>query len=68
MKHASVCILISCDGKCWGIKSNPQTFNNSCKQTSSYTLKTLFNIVEAPFKKFFWTLMSVLYDDVQMDH
>ena len=28
------------------------------------TLKTLFNIVEAPLKI---TLMSVLYDDVQMD-
>ena len=29
-------------------------------------LKTLFNIVEAPFKNC-CTLMSVLYDDVQMD-
>ena len=29
-------------------------------------LKTLFNIVEARFKNF-WTLMSILYDDVQMD-
>ena len=29
-------------------------------------LKTLFNIVEAPFKDC-QTLMSVLYDDVQMD-
>ena len=28
-------------------------------------LKTVFNIVEALF--FFFTLMSVLYDDVQMD-
>ena len=26
----------------------------------------MFNIVEAPFKNG-WTLMSVLYDDVQMD-
>ena len=30
-------------------------------------LKTLFNIVEAPYKQNRWTLMSVLYDDVQMD-
>ena len=29
-------------------------------------LKTLLNIVEARFN-FFFTLMSVLYDDVQMD-
>ena len=29
-------------------------------------LKTLFNIAEAPFKNY-WTLMSVLYDDVKMD-
>ena len=28
------------------------------------SLKTLFNIVEAPFNFFFFTLMSVLYDDV----
>ena len=30
-------------------------------------LKTLYSIVEAPLKKKSWTLMSVLYDDVQMD-
>ena len=31
-------------------------------------LKTLLNIVEAPFKKF-WTLTScVVYDEVQIDH
>ena len=30
-------------------------------------LKTMFNIVEAPFKKNCWTLISLLYDDVQMD-
>ena len=30
-------------------------------------LKTLFNIVEAPLKKINWSLMPVLYDDVQMD-
>ena len=30
-------------------------------------LKTLFNIAEALLKKNGWTLMSVLYDDVQMD-
>ena len=29
-------------------------------------LNTLFNIVEAPLKNG-WTLISVLYDDVQMD-
>ena len=29
-------------------------------------LKTLFNIVEAPLNKNGWTLMSVLYDDVQI--
>ena len=29
--------------------------------------KTLFNIVEAPLKKNYWTLMFVLYDDFQMD-
>ena len=28
---------------------------------------TLLNIVEAPFKKKNWTLISVLNDDVQMD-
>ena len=28
-------------------------------------LKTSFNIVEAPFEKQNWTLMSVLYNDVQ---
>ena len=32
-----------------------------------YSLKTLFNIMEAPIF-FILTLMSVLYDDVQMDH
>ena len=32
----------------------------------NYTLKTLFNIVEAPFKNC-WALLSVFYDDVQMD-
>ena len=32
-------------------------------------LKTLFNIVEALLKKLLnFELMSVLYDDVQMDH
>ena len=30
-------------------------------------LKTLFNIVEAPFKNLLNFHMSVLYDDVQMD-
>ena len=29
-------------------------------------LKTLFDIVDDPLKKF-WSLMSVLYDNVQMD-
>ena len=37
-----------------------------CVKTSIRTINTLFNIVEAPFKKI-WTLMSVLYDDVQLD-
>ena len=32
---------------------------------SKFLLRTNY-IVEAPFE-FFWTLMSVLYDDVQMD-
>ena len=30
-------------------------------------LKTLFNIVEAPFNTFWILMFSVLYDDVQMD-
>ena len=53
-------------------------FFSSLKKTSflSYPLslspssihsKTLFNIVEAPFNNKNWTLMSVLYDDIQMD-
>ena len=35
-------------------------------ETSKEWLKTLFNIVEAQLKKNGWTLMSVLYSDVQM--
>ena len=38
----------------------------SLRISNSSSLKTLFNIVEAPIKKFS-TLTSVLYDDVQMD-
>ena len=37
-----------------------------CKY-SILSLKTLFNIEEAPFFFLFLTLMSVLYDDDQMD-
>ena len=37
-----------------------------CGNRSQLKSKTLFNIVEAPLKNG-WTLMSVLYDDVQMD-
>ena len=39
---------------------------NSTNNKQRQALKVFFNIVEAHLKKN-WTLMSVLYDDIQMD-
>ena len=45
------------------LKYNDYNFE---KRKCVFPLKTLFNIMEAPLI-FFLTLMSVLFDDLQMD-
>ena len=52
----------------WGLLFTPPPpfFIPICTDALTALLKTLLNIEEAPFK-ICWTLMSVLYCDIQMD-
>ena len=47
------------------LSGNPHQTRYKIYQRTDLNLKTLFNIVEAPFNNNCWTMMSVLCNDVQ---